>query len=89
MSRKLKVDTPPEFSFCEPDTASSLSRWHIRRVGPEGIKTGGGVYVAPLCWEENRNYPWRNGWDVGVEFDPRHFEHACPRCVEKYKKETS
>ena len=50
----------PEFAFCEPVTATPTSPWHIRRVGPEGLKLGGGIPTAPLCGRESVI----RGWDL-------------------------
>lgn len=76
--------TAATYSFCEPVSATPTSRVHIRRVGAEGIKTGGGVTGAPLC-----GYDLHGGWDVpgpvttpvvvagiGAEVAP-----TCPDCA--------
>lgn len=55
--------TLPEFAFCEPVTATPTSAWHIRRVGEEGLKLGGGIPVAPLCGRESVI----RGWDLKSE----------------------
>ena len=52
--------TLPEFSFCEPVHATTESAIHIRRVGEEGLKLGGGIPVAPLCGRESVI----RGWDL-------------------------
>ena len=71
-----------KFSFCEPVWATGRSRWHIRKVGPEGLKLGGGAN-APLCWNPDE---WQNGWDLDVEITEHHLGHSCPRCVELYRE---
>lgn len=48
-----------EFAFCEAVTAGPLSPWHIREVGPEGRKPGGGVPNVALC-----GFDVRRGWDI-------------------------
>jgi hypothetical protein len=52
----------PQYSFCERSTATATSPWHIRRVGEEGIKLGGGAPDTALCSAE-----LRKGWDVQRE----------------------
>jgi hypothetical protein len=49
-----------EFAFCEPVSATATSPWHIRRVGPEGLKLGGGIPTPPLCGRESVI----RGWDL-------------------------
>lgn len=39
-----KQEVPPEkYAYCEPNWASATSKWHIREVGSEGLKLGGGI----------------------------------------------
>jgi len=76
----------PPFAFCEPSFAGSLRPWCIRRVGPEGLKLGGGVPDGALCKR------WScNGWDLRVRIRPGHFEcraneraTVCPECAAEY-----
>lgn len=56
----------PEFAFCEPVSATDISPWHIRRVGPEGLKLGGGIPTPPLCGRESVI----RGWDLKGEVTP-------------------
>lgn len=42
------------FAFCEPSNATPFSREHIRRVGAEGLKLGGGVPSPALCGADLR-----------------------------------
>lgn len=56
----------PEFAFCEPVHAVTLGPIHIRRVGEEGLKLGGGIPVAPLCGRESVI----RGWDLPDEVTP-------------------
>lgn len=49
----------PQFAFCEPVTATPMSKEHIRPVGPEGLKLGGGVPVPALCGRD-----LHMGWDL-------------------------
>lgn len=82
----------PEFAFCEPVHAVGLGPRHIRRVGEEGLKLGGGIPVAPLCGRESVI----RGWDLRGEVTPatvladstprpgdgRVF--LCTKCAEEY-----
>jgi hypothetical protein len=80
MSRPVDV-----YSFCEPVWASSISRWHIRKVpSGEALKTGGGITTAGLCGTPSV----RTGWDLEVPIDEHHLGHACPRCVAAYREQT-
>lgn len=54
-----------KFAFCEPVTATSMSKWHIRRVGPEGLRFGGGVPIEALC-----GFDVRRGWDIEAAVTP-------------------
>ena len=81
----MSETTKNEFSFCESVFATPFSRWHIRVVGPEGRKFGGGA-LAPLCYS-NGCHQWINGWDLEVDFTEAHFDHACPACVVIYRQE--
>ena len=49
----------PILAFCERSTATAFSKEHIRRVGPEGLKLGGGAPDTTLC-----DYPLSGGWDL-------------------------
>jgi hypothetical protein len=72
----------PKFAFCEHTTAGSRTPWHIRIVGPEGLKLGGGC-PAPLCRTYDR---WINGWDMATPVSERFLVYACQECVAKYRK---
>jgi len=85
MRRAKKMEHPPEYAFCEPVTASSHSRWHIRKVGPEGLKLGGGA-SAPLCFPE-RGWDWINGWDLEVAITEQHLGCACQMCRKLYEEQ--
>lgn len=86
-ARKYAPDERPLFAFCEPVHAGPLRPWCIRRVGPEGLKLGGGITSGPLCQR------WAcNGWDLNVRVLPEHFAGkagarptVCPECAEEYK----
>ncbi len=87
--------TPRSFSFCEHVTATGP--WHIREVGPEGLKFGGGAKTS-LCHAHEPTW-WINGWDLEVPLEETRFsaernqeitaqrlEHVCKRCVELYQE---
>jgi hypothetical protein len=46
-------------AFCEPVYARPMGTEHIREVGPEGFKYGGGIPVAALC-----GFSVVKGWDL-------------------------
>ena len=46
-------------SFCERSTATAFSKEHIRWVGAEGLKFGGGAPDTTLC-----GAPLGAGWDL-------------------------
>lgn len=48
-------------SLCETVTAGPLASNHVRRVGPEGLKLGGGAPGAALCGRD-----LAKGWDLRV-----------------------
>ena len=79
-----KRKTAPEvrFAFCESVFAVPNGTWHIRAVGEEGLKLGGGA-SAPLCGFGGH---WQNGWDLNVEITEHHLAHACPKCVAAYRE---
>lgn len=82
----------PEFAFCEPVTATPTSPIHIRRVGEEGLKLGGGIPVAPLCGRESVI----RGWDLRGAVTPESVHDQstprsgdgrvflCVKCAEAY-----
>ena len=51
-----------ELSYCERSTASAMSPVHIRKVGGEGRKLGGGVPVPALCGSD-----LHHGWDLPTD----------------------
>ena len=69
----------PEFSFCEPATASSMSRWHIRQLTKVGLKLTGGIDTGSLCGHVKPVY----GWDlkVPIRLD---IDRVCPECAKEY-----
>lgn len=92
---KKSTTTDKTFSYCEHVTA--MGPWHIREVGPEGIKLGGGAGPA-LCFAP-RGWTWMNGWDIDVpleetkysaernqEINEQRLGQACTKCVELYRE---
>lgn len=89
--RTPAVEAAPSHAFCEPVTATPTSYWHIREVGPEGLKLGGGVPNAPLCGRD-----LRHGWDLTSKVTPESASTSsqprpgdgriflCPSCAESY-----
>ena len=70
-----------KLSYCESVTASAISPWCIRELGPKGLCPGGGVDTESLCGRVKTHY----GWDiVTVEVTPDNSARveACPRCRE-------
>lgn len=72
-------------AFCEPSSATVRSKEHIRVVGPEGFKYGGGIPTPALC-----GYDLRHGWDLNVPVHPARFNTAadlnptCAACVDAF-----
>jgi hypothetical protein len=86
------VEAPaPAFAFCEPVWATPTSHEHIRTVGEEGLKLGGGVPNPALCGRD-----LRHGWDLKMEVttesvtslaSPREGDgrvFLCPGCAEAF-----
>ncbi len=83
-----------KFVYCE--AYPQYGRWHIREVGREGLKPGGGC-PPPLCCQDKPDQ-WHNGWDlpdVPIQDDAHEYTRvaaekrladACPVCVERYRK---
>lgn len=69
------------YSFCESAAAGPQSRWHIRKLSEKGKKSGGGIDTPFLCARK-----YLNGWDLEVEITEHHLGHACPGCVEVYRR---
>lgn len=76
-----ELAVPHVYTFCESSSATGLSPWHIRCLSVKGPKFGGGADTPFLC---NREY--FNAWDIRVEIDAHHLQHACKACVEIFKK---
>jgi hypothetical protein len=76
-----------KYSFCESVTASFVGPWHIREVGPEGLKFGGGA-KAPLCFLYDADKQWLGGWDLDIEFEIEEAPdiHICYYCLALYKQ---
>ena len=92
-SRAALPDAPdrPVLSFCERVNAGPASPVHLRRVGPEGTKLGGGVPGAALCGRD-----LRHGWDLpqqvtddlverGAALPPGQPGRTCQDCVAVYR----
>lgn len=85
----IEAAQTPAYTFCEPVSATATSHHHIRQVGSDGIKPGGGILGAALCGRDVSR-----GWDLAGEVtvasvgsqprpgDGRVF--VCPPCAEKY-----
>jgi hypothetical protein len=83
---------PAPFAFCEPSWATTRSRTHIRRVGPEGLRLGGGVPDPALC-----GAALHHGWDLPTPIDPArldrlvdwHVNPVCRDCADRWKELTA
>lgn len=73
------ITDKPIYSFCEPVWASSISRWHIRKLSFKGSKYGGGADTPALC-----GLDLRCGWDLRVDITDHHLGHTCSKCVKTY-----
>jgi hypothetical protein len=67
------------FVFCESVYATSTSPWHIRRLGPKGLRLTGGIDTPSLC---NRV---QKGWDLMVKISTAHLTHVCAECADAYR----
>lgn len=65
------------YAFCERVTATAESPWHIRLVGSEGLKLGGGAPDSTLCGR-----PLHKGWDLQLHVDDESVDgrHICADC---------
>lgn len=84
----------PTHAFCEPVSATPTSYEHIREVGEEGLKPGGGVPNLPLCGRD-----LRRGWDLKTPVTPDMVRtlaaprpgdgrvFLCPRCADAYLRD--
>lgn len=59
MRRRQVAIEMPLLAFCEPGNAMAMGKEHVRVVGPEGHKYGGGIPGAALCGRD-----LRKGWDL-------------------------
>lgn len=75
-----------KLAFCERVTATATSPWHIRRVGPEGLKLGGNAPDTTLCGAS-----LGKGWDLKTpvtdEMVQRLGNAACWGCRDAYWRE--
>ena len=89
----MSCTLPPAYAFCEPVSATPTSYEHLRAVGPEGLKLGGGIDGAALC-----GFDLKHGWDTSTEVTdesvtalatPRSGDNRvflCPACADAWKK---
>lgn len=83
MPTKSTVDVT--LAFCEPVTATTRSREHLRVVGPEGFQYGGGIPSPALCGADVRG-----GWDLNAPVHPARFlpnaetNPTCRSCIDAY-----
>lgn len=77
--RELEKDgTVAIYSFCETVTATSVSKWHIRKTVRKDLKFGGGVTEPALCGRSV-------SWDIRAEVTQRSAtELACSTCKDIY-----
>lgn len=65
------------YSFCESVWATSVSRWHIRKLTSKGRKLGGGADTEALCG-------LTVAWDLNSPISDAYLQHACPECARAY-----
>lgn len=84
--RKEPTKPTLTLAYCETSSATTFSPHHVRVVGPEGLKLGGGAPGSALCGRD-----LRHGWDVRevsrdelvsarVDRDPDWPGHTCRAC---------
>lgn len=66
-----------EYAYCEPVSASSMSYWHIRKLGPKGLRPNGGADTKALCGRVV-------SWDLRVPLVQHN--RTCPQCWAEYDK---
>ena len=75
-------DMKEKFSFCEPVTATSHSKWHLRKLTDKGKKLGGGADTPSLCGR-------KMGWDLDAPISKFILEdHICSECRKVFQKES-
>lgn len=87
------ADGAPAYAYCETVLATATSPWHIRQVGPEGLKPGGGVPGNALCGRD-----LLRGWDLNRPIslpDLRMLQNydgplnVCQACATVYQQQIS
>lgn len=83
----------PEYAYCESTYASIRSRVHIRVVGAEGLKLGGGALDTTLCGDR-----LNGGWDLETPVtagyvqreleSPAEINPQCRECGEELLRRT-
>jgi len=69
----------PIFAYMESIHAGGASKWHMRRLPPDGVlKLGGGITTPSLCGKVTK------GWDLAVPLSGRHERHTCEECTRIY-----
>lgn len=90
MNELGRRNVPQYYAFCERSTATTMSAEHIRFVGEEGLKPGGGAPDTTLCGR-----PLYAGWDIPVPVDRSSVtrlarrerdgsNYLCPDCASRY-----
>lgn len=83
-SRTYAKGDKPDYAFCESVHATGTSPWHIRKVGPEGLKCAGGIGNNSLCDRVKAPY----GWDLEVKISEEYLKsvNICKGCFEKFRE---
>lgn len=91
MAKHTSAD--PTYTYCERVTATTRSPVHIRTVGAEGLKLGGGAPDTTLCGS-----PLRAGWDLEMSVTatyvrqgldtPAESNPLCRGCGEEFLRRT-
>jgi hypothetical protein len=90
----------PPYAFCE--SVTGIGPWHIRKLGPAGLKLGGGIDTPSLCGrlrplgDHTAERLGGGGWDLEVRITPGQLTpppvgtipHVCRDCPGIYRKET-
>jgi len=79
------MPSSPAYAFCEPVTASSRSRWHIRLLTEAGRLESGGADTPSLCGRDM-------AWDLGPAdvqstlsaSSPLQHSDYCPACLQAF-----
>lgn len=70
-----KESPTPDYTFCEDVGAGPVTPWHIRKIGDDRVRLGGGIPGPALCGSD-----LHGGWDRSTVVTPENVaQFAVPR----------